>query len=62
MKRKIVIASLFLLAYLGFLLAQLPASLVVRHLPLPPTATSRCSRALMPRHQLCSLSIMTTSP
>ncbi len=36
MKRKIVIASLFLLAYLGFLLAQLPASLVVRHLPLPP--------------------------
>lgn len=36
MKRKIVIASLFLLAYLGFLLAQLPASLVVRHLPQPP--------------------------
>ncbi|MFQ2317974.1 GspN family type II secretion system protein ExeN [Aeromonas caviae] len=35
MKRSILIASLFLLAYLGFLLAQLPAALVVRHLPLP---------------------------
>ena len=36
MKKKVLIAALFLVAYLGFLLVKLPASLVVRHLPLPP--------------------------
>ncbi|TMX07292.1 type II secretion system protein N [Aeromonas salmonicida subsp. achromogenes] len=36
MKKKVLIAALFLVAYLGFLLVKLPATLVVRHLPLPP--------------------------
>lgn len=36
MKQKVLIAALFLVAYLGFLLVTLPATLVVRHLPLPP--------------------------
>ena len=35
MKKRILIASLFLAAYLIFLLATLPAALVARHLPLP---------------------------
>ncbi len=36
MKQRVLIAVLFLAAYLVFLLAKLPASLVVRYLPLPP--------------------------
>ncbi|MFM4803930.1 GspN family type II secretion system protein ExeN [Aeromonas bivalvium] len=36
MKRKIWILVVFLLAWLGFLLISVPASLVARHLPLPP--------------------------
>ena len=36
MKQKVLIAVLFLTVYLMFLLARLPATLVVRHLPLPP--------------------------
>ncbi|ASI24669.1 TPA: GspN family type II secretion system protein ExeN [Aeromonas salmonicida] len=36
MKKKVLIAALFLVAYLGFLLVKLPATLVVRHLPLLP--------------------------
>lgn len=36
MKKKVLIAALFLVAYLGFLLVKLPATLVVRYLPLPP--------------------------
>ena len=35
MKKRILIASLFLVAYLVFLLATLPAALVARYLPLP---------------------------
>ncbi|HHQ4636445.1 TPA: GspN family type II secretion system protein ExeN [Aeromonas veronii] len=35
MKKRILIASLFLAAYFVFLLATLPAALVARHLPLP---------------------------
>ncbi|KAL8181358.1 UNVERIFIED_CONTAM: hypothetical protein K2H54_000235 [Gekko kuhli] len=35
-KQRVLIAVLFLAAYLVFLLAKLPASLVVRYLPLPP--------------------------
>ncbi len=35
MKKRILIASLFLAAYLVFLLTTLPAALVARHLPLP---------------------------
>ncbi|MGL4250347.1 MAG: type II secretion system protein N [Aeromonas sp.] len=35
MKKSILIACLFLAAYFFFLLATLPAALVVRHLPLP---------------------------
>jgi len=35
MKKRILIASLFLAAYLLFLLATLPAALVARYLPLP---------------------------
>ena len=38
MKKKVLIAALFLVAYLGFLLVKLPATLVVRHLPLPHSA------------------------
>lgn len=36
MKQRILMAALFLAAYLVFLLTMLPASLVVRYLPLPP--------------------------
>ncbi|MGY4025371.1 GspN family type II secretion system protein ExeN [Aeromonas rivuli] len=36
MKRKIWIVVVFMLAWLGFLLTSVPASLVARHLPLPP--------------------------
>lgn len=36
MKQRILIALLFLVAYLGFLIARLPADLVVRYAPLPP--------------------------
>ncbi|MGL4717036.1 MAG: type II secretion system protein N, partial [Aeromonas sp.] len=35
MKQRILIAGLFLAAYLICLLATLPAALVVRYLPLP---------------------------
>ena len=40
MKKRILIASLFLAAYLVFLLATLPAALVARHLPLPANVAS----------------------
>ncbi|MGL6262376.1 GspN family type II secretion system protein ExeN [Aeromonas jandaei] len=40
MKKRILIASLFLAAYFVFLLATLPAALVVRYLPLPANVAS----------------------